>query len=456
MIRNTPVEMHDVIVIGAGPAGSAAAIQLARAGHDVLMVDRAEFPRFRIGESLLPHTQRIIRELGLLDRIADLPHVEKRGLEITFGDLTHEPTAIPFDVIMGDREKRTFNIRGELLDKMMSDAAMESGATIRFNESVESIDQLAAGDVRLTLTSGEVRAKWIIDASGPACVLGRHLGHRKLDSRFRNVAYFEHYTGVDRPSGEFEGYASVAMCREGWFWMIPLDEETTSIGVVIDDSLGRHIPVPAKERLQWAIRNCPQMAQRMAKAEGPDTNRVISDFCYTCAPYAGPGYFMVGDASAFIDPVWSTGVSLGLEGGLHAARQIDQLLKGKVRESVAIRRHDAWISKHRRLFMNLISYFYKHSFRELLVAGDGPFEVHRALVTLLAGEVFGGMTWDVKWRWGLLRALSKLNNYRALHEWVEPHSLLLSGGVDLPAPDAGVIGRWHRKLIAKEERWQPS
>ena len=165
---------------------------------------------------------------------------------------------------------------------------------------------------------------------------------------------------------------------------------------------------------------------------------------------------MVGDASAFIDPVWSTGVSLGLEGGLHAARQIDQLLKGKVRESVAIRRHDAWISKHRRLFMNLISYFYKHSFRELLVAGDGPFEVHRALVTLLAGEVFGGMTWDVKWRWGLLRALSKLNNYRALHEWVEPHSLLLSGGVDLPAPDAGVIGRWHRKLIAKEERWQPS
>ena len=243
MIRNTPEEMHDVIVIGAGPAGSAAAIQLARAGHDVLVVDRAEFPRFRIGESLLPHTQRIIRELGLLDRIADLPHVEKRGLEITFGDLSHEPTAIPFEVIMGDREKRTFNIRGEILDKMMSDAARESGATIRFNESVESIDHLEAGDVRVTLTSGQVRAKWVIDASGPACVLGRHLGQRKLDPRFRNVAYFEHYTGVNRPNGDFEGYASVAMCREGWFWMIPLDEETTSIGVVIDERLGRHIPV---------------------------------------------------------------------------------------------------------------------------------------------------------------------------------------------------------------------
>ncbi|MCH2161288.1 MAG: FAD-dependent oxidoreductase [Phycisphaerales bacterium] len=456
MITTSPGVVYDVVVIGAGPAGSVAALELARAGRRVLVIDRQTFPRFRIGESLLPHTQRVIRELGLLDRIKDLPHVRKLGLEISFGDVKREPTAIPFDVILGDREKETFNIRGEVLDQMLSEAAAEAGAEIRYGESVESIDRLEHGDVRLRTTSGEIRARWLVDASGSGCVVGRHLGQRVLSDQFRHVAYFEHFTGVDRPSGEFDGFASLAMCREGWFWVIPLDEEVTSIGAVLDTELARHIPVPANQRLQWCIEHCPIMKKRMVNAKGPEENRVISDFCYTCEPYAGPGYFMVGDAAAFIDPVWSTGVSLGLEGGRHAARQINRVLDGRARPDSAVAAHHAWITRYRRVFMELITHFYDHSFRELLVAGDGPFGVHRALVTLLAGEVFDGFDWSVRWRWDLLKAFSVMNRYRALHAWIRPHSMLVSGGISMPSPDYGIIGRWHRRQIAKGVKWQPS
>ncbi len=448
-------EIYDVLVIGAGPGGSAAAIRLAKAGYSVLVVDRQTFPRFRIGESLLPHTQGVLRDLGVLEKVKAQPHVIKRGLEIGFGSSNREPATISFDEIMGDSEKLTFNIRGECLDQALADGALEAGAEIRFGEGVKSIDQLETGDVRVTLASGEVRARCLVDASGQASVVGRHLGRRKMLSSFKNICYFEHFTGVDRPSGDHEGFASVVMCREVWFWMIPLDEETTSVGVVIENPLAKEIPVPGNQRLQWCIDNCPAMKERMKDAVGPDRNRVIGDFSYTCDPYAGPGYFLVGDAAAFIDPVWSTGVSLGLAGGVHAADQIIEMFAGRTTPTRAEKSHQDWISSHRKIFLGLISKFYDHSFRELLVAGKGPLGVHRAVVTLLAGEVFGGMPWSVRWRWELLQWFTSINRYHALNQRIRPHSMLLSGGVPLPTPDAGVIGDWHRRALRRKSgAWQ--
>ena len=400
---------YDVLVIGAGPAGSAAAIHLARAGKSVLVVDRHTFPRFRLGESLLPHTQGVIRKLGLLEKVLERPHVIKRGLEISFGNTNREPTAIPFEEVLGKGERSTFNIRGEILDEVLVEGAIEAGAEVRFGESVESIERLELGNVQVRLASGTVRARWLIDASGQACLVGRHLGQRRLLDRLRNVSYYEHFTGVIRPSGDREGYATLVMCREGWFWTIPLDEHTTSVGVVIEDRLAREIPVPANQRLRWCIQQCPHMQERMRNAEGPELNQIVGDFSYSCAPYAGDGYFLVGDAATFIDPVWSTGVSLGLAGGLHAAEEIEKLLAGKTSSTHAIESHHNWIEKHRKIFLELIDCFYDHSFRELLVARHRPLGVHRGVISLLAGDVFDHISWSVRWRWELLRWFTRAN-----------------------------------------------
>ena len=447
--------VYDVLVIGAGPAGSAAAIHLSKAGHSVLVVDREVFPRFRLGESLLPHTQSVIRKLGLLDKVLARPHVIKRGLEIGFGNSNREPTAIPFAEVLGNGERTTFNIRGEVLDEVLIEGAIDAGAEVRFGESVNSILKLESGDVRVQLASCEVQARWVIDASGQACVVGRHLRQRKLMEGLRNVSYFEHFTGVDRPTGDREGYASLLMCREGWFWTIPLDDTHNSIGAVIDERLAREIPVPANQRLQWCIKQCPLMRERMENAKGPELNRVIGDFSYSCAPYAGEGYFLVGDAATFIDPVWSTGVSLGLAGGLHAAECIEGLMAGKLRPERAIAMHDKWVTRHRNIFLKLIHSFYDHSFREMLIAKHRPFGVHRGVISLLAGDVFDQLAWGVRWRWELLRWFTTMNRRVILGDRVRAPSLLLSGGVRLPDPGAGIIGDWHRRKISRNRKsWQ--
>lgn len=453
--RPGEVERCDVAIIGAGPAGSIAALQLARAGLDVLVMDRSEFPRFRIGESMLPHTQRLMDELGLMDRVRALPHVVKKGLEITFGDGRREPAAIAFDEMFGTGVKRTFNIRRSLYDRMLADTAAEAGARFRFGETVTGFDRLDQGDVRVRLGDREVHADWLIDASGQACVLARHLGTRRFLPGYRNVSYFEHFDGVLRNTGDREGFATLAMCRDGWFWIIPIDDTTTSIGAVLDERLAREIPVPANRRLQWCLRNCPEMMKWMANATGPETNHVVGDFSYTCDRHADAGWFMVGDAAAFIDPVWSTGVSLGLEGGLHAAARILDVAQGRMRPKAATAAHHARISRLRKSFLHLIRNFYDHSFRELIVASEGPLGVHRAVVNMLAGEVFGPVPFAVRWRWELMMWFREINRFRALNGRIRPHSILQSGGVALPTPRSGVSHAVPRLRVGKPA-WQSS
>ena len=424
---------HDVVIIGAGPAGSTSALLLARQGFDVIVLEKAKFPRFHIGESILPRNFPLVQELELEAALERVPHLKKYGAEFGMGD-DPDTTRFYFDtgLIPGSR---TFNVERALFDKLLVDQASAAGASVRETTAVKRIVKLMQGDVQVELDNGETLAgKILLDCSGHGTVVGRHLGLRKPipDTRLHKVAYLEHFENVERLPGNEDGHPGIIMTTEGWFWLIGLNERVTSIGFVCHPDFIKQANVPANHMLQWAIARCPVVRHRMRNAIGPATNTVLADFSYTCKPIAGNGYFMVGDAGCFLDPIFSTGVTLAMMGAREAARHTAALLKGNARRELALREYIDFVEGSTAVFWHLIRNYYTHSFRELFLSGSGPLNVHGAIISILAGHVFPRPPWPLRWRLWLFDFFRIVNTLVPLVRRRKRFSLLAATPQELP------------------------
>jgi flavin-dependent dehydrogenase len=422
-----PDPQYDVLVLGGGPAGSTTALVLAREGKRVLLLERSTFPRLHVGESFLPRNLALIRELGLEAELRKIPQVEKHGAEFIMGHGRDGASLFWFTDHFTRGEKVAFNIERAPFDQMLLDAARAAGAEVHEDCAVKKILRLEDGHVEALTDLGEISARYVVDATGQATFLGKHLGLRKVHPSHRKIACFSHFENMDRRPAPEGGFIVIVICDEGWFWLIPLDETRTSVGVVMDAERAKQIGIPSEQLLAWAIERCPAVKSRMSAAVQTVEPNVLADFSYRCAPYAGPGYFLAGDAAVFVDPTFSTGVCMGMMSGTEAARGISELMRGASPETVR-RRYIRFVDGGSSVFFRLIDLYYKHSFRELFLSGGGPLRVHDAAMSLLAGYVFPRPSFALRWRLRFLELLVFVQRFFPLAPRRKPFSLIDGAG----------------------------
>ncbi len=422
---------YDVVIAGGGPAGSTAAIVLARAGLRVCVLEKDRHPRFHIGESILPRNTALLRELGLEKAVLSLTHVPKLGAEFGLGN-DSKPRRFSFNdgMLPG---LPVFNIERSKFDKLLLDTAREAGAEVFEQRPVTGIVRLAEGDVELATGAGAVVGRLLLDASGHGTLVGRALNLRTTfkEAELQKVAYFQAFENVERLPGGEAGHPGIFMCEEGWFWIIPLSETKSSVGFVTRPSFVRTLNLPANQLLQWAIARCPIVRHRMRHATGSAENMVLSDFSYRCRPYAGPGYMMIGDAACFLDPIFSTGVTLAMLSATHAAGLAVELLGGRLDPRKARQRHIRYIEGGTKPFWRLIRSYYKHSFRELFLHGTGPLQMSEAIVSVLAGQGFPKLPWSLRWRHRAFDVCVWLQQFIALAPHRPPFHLMKEAPVPL-------------------------
>src|SRR4051794_17022278 len=334
---------YDVVVIGGGPAGSTVAAILAEAGRKVLVVERTRFPRFHIGESLMPESYWTFERLGMLPKLraSDFP----RKYSVQFVTASGRDSA-PF--YFEDRKPHecsvTWQVDRATFDTMMLDNAAEHGADVWQEANVVDVlmepsetDDLPAARGVLVRRKGEdkpvrVEAKVVVDATGMNALLSRRLGIQKKDPNLRKASVFSHYKGCRRDEGKNAGATLVLSTKQndGWFWYIPQRDDVTSVGIVADvDRLIKGRAGTPEEILNEELANCPGLEDRMKGATRCGPVHVLSDFSYRASRCAGDGWVLVGDAFGFLDPMYSSGVFLALKSGEMAADAINEgLAKG--------------------------------------------------------------------------------------------------------------------------------
>lgn len=400
---------YDAIVIGGGPSGSTVATRLVQRGRRVVLLEKEHFPRFHIGESLLPCSVPLFEELGVIPALHEHGFLVKYAAEFVTADGSVTRRYAFADGLIPGAPSAFEVDRGEFDHVLLKNAA-QRGVEVREGVIVTRFDitHEGAGVTARDEAGVETRieAQLLIDATGQTSFMAGKLGMREMDQGLKNFAVFSHFEGAERHEGKREGDISVVLVPGGWWWVIPLAGGRTSVGQVGPASM-LHGRKPDEAYFHEQIAKTPYLAKRLGQATRVGPVRTISDYSYVSKKLAGDRFVLVGDAGAFIDPVFSTGVYLGMVGAFRAAEAVDAALtvgRFSRREFAA---YESWVKKQVETYKKFVKGFYKPEFVELLMAPSDFLDLRAAITSLLAG--FGVDRPEINARVLVFLGLAKLN-----------------------------------------------
>ncbi|HUN31068.1 MAG TPA: NAD(P)/FAD-dependent oxidoreductase [Trebonia sp.] len=386
---------YDVIVIGGGPAGSTAAGLLAKWGRRVLLLEKEKFPRYHIGESLVPGCIPVLAELGVIDAIEAAGATRKYGLSLIWGENT-EPWSVDFDEICP--HPYAYEVKRAEFDNLLLSQARTLGAIV-VEEAVVR-DLVFEGDrcVGVRYSQGrdhetELRARFVIDASGQAKLLARRLDVVSWHEDLRHLAAWTYFQGGTRLEGRKAGNILVENNPPGWLWMIPFTDGTCSVGFVAPTVEYTATGQPPEAVLKRQIADSKLVSRLLDGATEVSQVRTAKDWSYATSRMSVPGGLMTGDAAAFIDPLFSTGVMLAMKGSSTAARAVTTLLDHPDLEASILRGYERAYRDFLEVVVSFVRFFYDPSKKveeyferaRTLVDPAEAFASRQDFITLISG-----------------------------------------------------------------------
>jgi flavin-dependent dehydrogenase len=403
----------DVIVVGGGPAGSCAASRARQHGLRTLVVEKCAFPRFHIGESLLPAGNRVLREIGVWPKIEAAGFIPKFGAEFHTADGSATKKVVFRNSLIPGLDS-TFQVERARFDAVLLDHARSLGAEVRMETTVRRIESADDGH-RVVLATGRgeetVSAPWVIDATGRETGIVSEQKRALDPSPFpKRMAIYSHFRGVPRAEGPEGGNILVVRLGDGWFWIIPIDAERTSVGLVTTVAAFRAAGDKPEVYFQRAIDGSPKLQELLGGATATMGFHVTSDYSYFRRELAQERLILAGDAGGFFDPVFSSGVYMATWSGAFAADLVANAhAAGRGLTPAERRRYTRTIKRHAGVFQKLIAAFYDQDAFDVFMCQVVPFDIARGLTSIVAGHA--NLTWGLWWRYKLFLTVCRLQRY---------------------------------------------